>query len=367
MSASLIGAVQRPNGKGPSAYTERILRQAINGKWTGQRVIEELYEELNSALPPIISAHDLCANPPPTPPEVIEGILHQGSKLMLGGGSKSFKTWTLLMLAICVALGREWLRFRTTKGGVLYLNFELPGFSIEKRIREICAEMGGEEAPRNLDVWNLRGYATEATNILPRITPAAKRGNYRLIILDPFYKILGEREENQTHGIATLMNAIERVAVDTGAAIAFGSHFAKGNASLKESIDRVSGSGVFARDPDSIITMTAHKQEHAFTVDMTLRNFPPQLPFVVRRQHPLMVIDGKLDPKDLKQPAGRKREHQPEDLLKALDGSMTDKTWKAAAAERGISKSTYYELKNRLERSGRVFLSELDNKWSLRP
>ena len=70
-------------------------------------------------------------------------------------------------------------------------------------------------------------------------------------------------------------------------------------------MDRISGSGVFARDPDSIITMTAHEQDDCFAVDMTLRNFPPQEPFVVRREHPLMIVDSRLDPAKLKQAVGR--------------------------------------------------------------
>ena len=70
---------------------------------------------------------------------------------MLGGGSKSFKTWTLSELAICVATGRPWLGFETTRGEVLYLNFELPAFSFEQRGRAICQAMG-IAVPSNLDV-----------------------------------------------------------------------------------------------------------------------------------------------------------------------------------------------------------------------
>jgi hypothetical protein len=243
------------------------------------------------------------------------------------------------------------------------VNFELPAFAILKRVGEICDAMG-IEVPEQLVLWNLRGHATNAETILPMISREASQGSFRFMVLDPLYKLLGEREENTTHHMTAVMNAIERLTVETGAAAAFGSHFAKGNASQKESMDRISGSGVFARDPDSIITMTAHEQQHAFTVEMTLRNFAPQEPFVVRREHPLMVIDGQLDPAKLKQVAGRKPKHQPDDLLKVLSGDMTDKAWKAAAAERGIPRATYYELKERLVGSGKVFQSEIDKRWS---
>ena len=35
-------------------------------------------------------------------PDVVEGLLHRGSKMVLGGGSKSFKTWQLADLAMRV-------------------------------------------------------------------------------------------------------------------------------------------------------------------------------------------------------------------------------------------------------------------------
>ena len=44
-------------------------------------------------------------------------------------------------------------------------------------------------------------------------------------------------------------------------------------------MDRISGSG---------------NADDFFAVEMTLRNHPPQEPFVVRREHPLMVIDVQL-------------------------------------------------------------------------
>jgi hypothetical protein len=300
-----------------------IARDAAEGKTLPAKVraLVSIIESCpkGRTLPPMISADKLCSNPPPTPPEIIEGILHQGSKMALGGGSKSFKTWTLLELSICIATGRDWLGFPTTKGRVLYVNLELPAFAIEKRIREICEAMS-VMIPSNLVTWNLRGHAADSETILPMIAREAKNGEFALIILDPLYKLLGEREENATHHIAAVMNAVERLAVDTGAGVAFGSHFAKGNASQKESMDRISGSGVFARDPDTIITMTAHEEANAFTVDMTLRNFPPQEPFVVRRQHPLMGVDGHLDPAKLKQPGGRKEEVSADDVLGLLGG-----------------------------------------------
>ena len=294
-----------------------------------QKIQEIGNDVLPDSLPPMISAQDLCANPPPTPPQVIEGVLHQGSKLVLGGGAKSFKTWALLHLANCISTGLPWLGFETFESPVLYVNFELPAFNMESRIRAICAALN-VPIPKNLTVWNLRGHATDAGIILPKITRAIKKMGYSAVFLDPIYKLLGEREENSARDMTNLMNSIEQLSEYTRAAVLFGSHFAKGNASAKESMDRISGSGVIARDPDSIITLTKHEEDKCFTVEFTLRNFPPQEPFVVRHEHPLMVAAHDLDPEKLKKPtrAGRPQEYSLDDVFAQLEGgSMSSADW----------------------------------------
>jgi RecA-family ATPase len=59
------------------------------------------------------------------PPQIVDGILHQGCKLVLSGTSKSNKSWCLLDLAISVASGQEWWGRRCIRTPVVYLNFEL--------------------------------------------------------------------------------------------------------------------------------------------------------------------------------------------------------------------------------------------------
>ena len=68
-------------------------------------------------------------------------------------------------------------------------------------------------------------------------------------MLDPLYNLSRVHDENASRDMADLMNAIECVAVETGAAVAFSSHYSKSNQAGKESMDRISGSGVFALIP----------------------------------------------------------------------------------------------------------------------
>jgi len=71
------------------------------------------------------------------------------------------------------------------------------------------------------------------------------------------------------------------------------------------------GSGVFARDPDSLVTFTKHEEESAFAIEMVLRNLPPVQPFVVKWGWPLFRREGSLDPTRLKQAGGRPQNTRP--------------------------------------------------------
>ena len=63
-------------------------------------------EHLSVPFPsPIESAVNMCGSELPSPNELISGLLHQGTKFALGGGSKTCKTWVLLDMAICVSAG----------------------------------------------------------------------------------------------------------------------------------------------------------------------------------------------------------------------------------------------------------------------
>ena len=316
----------------------------------------EVAEAQPTALPPIVDAAEFLADNITPPRELVYGLLHQGSKMVLGGGSKTFKTWTLLDLAVSVAAGEPWLSFKTSKGRVLFLNFEIqPGF-FQQRIQTVAREKCITLAPGQIDLWNLRGHSASYHVIIPRITERVKDKGYVLIILDPVYKLYGDTDENSAGAVAQLLNALEYLTTETGAANAFGAHYSKGNQAAKESIDRISGSGVFARDPDTILSFTRHEEPDAFTVEATLRNFKPVEPFVVRWQYPLMRRDGGLDPAKLKQQGGRPKLYTVDRLLSSLKGQqLNSQNWlRIASLETGISKSRFFALLEEAKRNPKL-------------
>jgi len=90
-------------------------------------------------FPEMEDAADFMAAALPEQEELIRGILSRGSKLALGGGSKAYKTWTLLDLALSVSHGQPWLCFGTTPGRVALCNFEIQQRPLQDRLGAVAA------------------------------------------------------------------------------------------------------------------------------------------------------------------------------------------------------------------------------------
>lgn len=291
--------------------------------------------EAEIELPPIDHAPDLIADESIIlPPQIIEGVLHQGLKAVLGSSSKARKTWILLDAAISVATGTHFWRWKTHKGKVLYINFEIPRPFMRSRIVRICEAKQVSDLS-NLDVWTLRGKATALGKLLPALLGKIETSDYVLICIDPIYKSLGGRDENSAGDIGELCNEIERLAVATRGAVLYAAHFSKGSQAGKEAIDRIGGSGVFTRDADSIIILTPLKTDGAYAVELILRNLPEHPSFAIKWAFPLMV-ETDLDPTDLKPARGRKKEYDPLKLLAAIEETnskrpMSITRWAAVA------------------------------------
>ena len=255
-----------------------------------------------SGLPVIEKVEDFMVRDIPKPSVLIEGLLHQGSKMLISGGSKSFKTWTLFDLSLSVASGTPFLGLPTTQANVLYLNLELQDAFAQERLKTVSRAKGLSEVS-GMEILNLRGHAYDIKKLRQQVLPRISKGDIGLIVIDPVYKIYGDRDENSVSDIASLMCELECICREGESAVVFAAHQTKGNQSGKESIDRISGSGAFARDVDSGLIFTAHSDEWCYTAEASiLRNFPPLEPFVVRWEYPLMVREDDLNPEHLKEP-----------------------------------------------------------------
>jgi len=131
-----------------------------------------------------------------------------------------------------------------------------------------------------------------------------KTKEYAAVILDPTYK-LGIGDENAAEAVIRFTNAIDRIA-NAGASVIYAHHHSKGAQGAKASMDRASGSGVFARDADALLDMIElripkEREEQVkaeygekvtgWRMDATLREFQRIEPVDLFFCYPLHEID----------------------------------------------------------------------------
>ena len=138
---------------------------------------------------------------------------------------------------------------------MLYVNLELDRASCLHRFRDVYNALGWRpEHLANLDIWNLRGRSVPMDQLAPRLIRRAAKKGYLAIVIDPIYKVI-TGDENSADQMAAFCNQFDKVCTELGCAVIYCHHHSKGAQGGKRSMDRASGSGVFARDPDALLDL----------------------------------------------------------------------------------------------------------------
>lgn len=216
---------------------------------------KEWIESVNDDLPEPENMATAWDNLPDLAPSLIDGVLRQGHKLLLAGPSKAGKSFGLIELCCAIAEGQKWLSWNCAQGKVLYVNLELDRASCLHRFKDVYQAL--KWAPKNIgniDIWNLRGKSIPMDKLAPKLIRRASKKNYIAIIIDPIYKVI-TGDENSADQMANFCNQFDKVCTELGCAVIYCHHHSKGAQGGKRSMDRASGSGVFARDPDALIDL----------------------------------------------------------------------------------------------------------------
>ena len=270
---------------GKASYDE--WRDWIDGISDELPEFEDFYDEYEKGLPELA-------------PELIDGILRRGHKMLLTGPSKAGKSFALIQMCIAFATGGEWMGHKCSRGEVLYVNFELDAASCKNRFYDVYSHMKIKPS-KGITIWNLRGKTVPLDKLVPKLIRRAGT-RYSAIILDPIYKTL-TGDENSAKDMSDFCGWIDRLARETEASIIYCHHHSKGSQAGKSSMDRGSGSGVFARDPDAIVDMvqinpgvelSLNEGETAWRLSYTLREFLSPKPREVLFRYPVHEITDQL-------------------------------------------------------------------------
>lgn len=321
-------------------------------------------------LPPILKYTEAIKKPECNviPDEVICGVLHRGCKMILSAPSKARKSWTMLELGLSVAGGQYWMGIETIPTPVLYIDFEfLYGLFSERRNKIIMAKYGNMDIELPFYELVLRGYDASFFEIKKHIESFCKENEIGLIIVDPIYKLADDFDENKAKDVAKLLREFEKLASSLNVAIAFAHHFAKGNSSEKGSIDRASGSGVWAREPDAILMVTPLDDEN-YTLEMHLRNFPQKDPIAIYWNDGVwevntnIDVDSEIKNRAIFKPKKSRFKATASDLkhiLQERGETVIDKNNRLKiASELGVSERTIYTLWKQLKNANGGSCSE---------
>ena len=272
-------------------------------------------------LPLVEDAADIITKGLPPVVEIVEGIVTEKSKLVIGSSAKSFKTWLSMDLGLSIAHGLVVLDRQTTRQRVLYVNLELQPLSFDRRIQAIARA-------KNMAIdreWflhlPLRGKMAGLSvfEIVNRIISVAKRFRAGVVIADPVYKLNVEGEENNSRDQTVFFNQLDRITTEAGCTLILNDHFSKGNQAEKDPLDAIRGSSAKGGDVDAAMVLRKHEVEGSFRVDVIHRELPPIDPFCIGWNYPLMELRPNLDPDEMKRiKAGRRKEHNPAKLLAAI-------------------------------------------------
>lgn len=257
----------------------------------------------DDGLPDIVSLDMYADNPPALSPPLIDGILRRAHKLLLAGPSKAGKSFLAMELGVAIAEGIPWLGYNCTQGKVLYVNLEIDEPSCINRFDKIYKALGITQPVRkNLDVWNLRGHAIPLDQLAPKLINRVKGQHYDAIIIDPIYKII-TGDENNASEMGKFCNLFDKICTETGCSVIYCHHHSKGAQGSKRAMDRASGSGVFARDPDGQLDfIETHQNDEirakspypnatSWRMESSLREFPNIDPVDIWFAYPIHIVD----------------------------------------------------------------------------
>ena len=269
----------------------------------------DFVEGATDELPDLVTLDSYRNNLPELPTELIQGILRCGHKMLISGSSKAGKSFLLMELCISLAEGRPWLGFPCKKGRVLYVNLEIDPASCIMRFMKIYDALGWDR--KHMDdivIWNLRGHAVPLDKLVPKLVRRVRDQHFDAIIVDPIYKVI-TGDENNASEMAAFCNQFDKICTETGCATIYCHHHSKGTQGAKKAMDRASGSGVFARDPDAQLDMIQLDIDEdtknfvqdgnatAWRLESSLREFPNITPVNFWFDYPIHRTDctGDLD------------------------------------------------------------------------
>ncbi len=199
--------------------------------------------------PPLPLLYAAAIEPVLSSGEIVQGLLLEGSAAVVYGESNSGKTFLVTDIALHVAAGRPWNGRRVARCGVVYAALE-GGHGFRNRVTAwlrhhavAAVDLPFAAIPAALD---LRDPAADTDRLIAAVGEASAHMRHRvgLIVVDTLSRALAGGDENAPADMGALVQNMDRVRAETGAAVMFIHHSgkdpgrgARGHSLLRAAID----------------------------------------------------------------------------------------------------------------------------------
>jgi len=157
----------------------------------------------------ILTLKQLLSKELPSIPSVIgDGILYSGTRMLVYGRYKSYKSMLAIHTSMSIASGRPWFGHQVARRSVLHCQVEIPEFLFQNRMTKYCA--GNNCYPENIYFSNEPYMKLDRGNSMNHLEIAIQAFKPDVLVIDPLYKVMtGKVEESQD--ITKFTDEVDRI------------------------------------------------------------------------------------------------------------------------------------------------------------
>jgi hypothetical protein len=227
---------------------------------------------------------------------LVDQLFAHSSVGLLGGPAKAFKTWVAAELALAVATGSPAFgRFAAPDPGpVLFFGAEDPPPDLRLRFDGIARARGLDLAKAPLLLLDIAQLRLDDQVHLRRLHRTVARHKPRLLVLEPFVRLVAGLDENSARDVSAVLGALRTLQREHDVTILLVHHMRKSPAA--HPAQQLRGSGDFSAWLDSGLYLTRHGDDRVLVVEHRSAPAPP--PFRLRLvpgDSPHLVIQDAAD------------------------------------------------------------------------
>lgn len=211
---------------------------------------------------------------------LVDQLFAHSSVGLLGGPPKAFKTWVAAELALAVASGTPAFgRFATPDPGpVLFFGAEDPPPDLRTRFDAIARARGLDLAKVPLFLLDVAQLRLDDAAHLDRLRRTLALHTPRLLVLDPFVRLVAGLDENSARDVSAVLGALRTLQREHDVTILLVHHMRKSPAA--HPAQQLRGSGDFSAWLDSGLYLTRDGDDRVLIVEHRSAPAPP--PFRLR-------------------------------------------------------------------------------------